>query len=161
MVLPSGNWTIFGACVVGVLVVARRLHRQNRKRQKLARTPATEWLDAGNFFGLDLGGTLTKVVYFDPDHANGKHNDTDGEVSPSSSATLSHLSTSVQPPPEGAPPLTPEEVEHTFDAAASKLKQFICQFVDVSLSRHNGCGVQSNGQMSCWGDNSSGQSYPP
>ena len=34
-------------------------------------------------------------------------------------------------------------------------------FVDVSLSRHNGCGVQSSGQMSCWGDNSSGQSYPP
>eukprot|EP00937_MAST-01D_sp_MAST-1D-sp2_P005644 g5644.t1 len=86
--------------MVGYVIVIRRLSHRRRKRQKLARTALTESLDVGNCLGMDIGGTLTKVVFFDAC-------DTDTGAS-------------------GAGAGPPAVEEDDFDHAASELKRFIC-----------------------------------
>ena len=54
------------ASILGLLVVARIGNRRAQLRKKLQQREALVHLDVGNFMGADIGGTLTKIVYFEP-----------------------------------------------------------------------------------------------
>ena len=54
------------AAILGLMVVARIGNKRARLRKKQQARTALAHLDVGNFMGADIGGTLTKIVYFEP-----------------------------------------------------------------------------------------------
>ena len=69
--------TLAVAAGLGVLIWRRERDAQIRRKARLL-LKKKDGVNIGSIFGMDVGGTLAKIVYFEANHINGNEGESAG-----------------------------------------------------------------------------------